>query len=206
MKIEKITDNKIRIILDIDEIEENNLDFLSITQNTDEAKKLFKKILKKAEKEVDFQFEDSRLLIEAFISADGFFIIIFTKLPENQNSPIGNSLKINVKKKRSSLKHNYIYQFNSFDEFCDFCTYLKNFSLDYSKTFTKGVSLYEYNSKYFLVLSNFNNEDIYLFNVLITEFAKKLKKAHNFDSLLLEYGNVVFKNYAIKNGIKYFCK
>ena len=55
MKIEKITDNKIRIILDIDELTEKNIDFLSLTKNTKETQVLFKKILKQAEKEVDFK-------------------------------------------------------------------------------------------------------------------------------------------------------
>ena len=37
-----------------------------------------KKILKQAEKEVNFHVEDSKLLIEAFVSSDGLFIVTFT--------------------------------------------------------------------------------------------------------------------------------
>ena len=44
MKIEKITENKIRIIIDTNELIEKNLNLNSIVKNTDAAQELFKSI------------------------------------------------------------------------------------------------------------------------------------------------------------------
>ena len=50
MKIEKITENKIRIIIDTNELIEKNLNLNSIVKNTDAAQELFKSILEEAKK------------------------------------------------------------------------------------------------------------------------------------------------------------
>ena len=50
MKIEKLTDNKIRIIIDLDELSEKNIDVNSLIKNNDTAHVLFQTILNEAEK------------------------------------------------------------------------------------------------------------------------------------------------------------
>ncbi len=207
MKIEKLTENKIRIILNIDELNEKNIDFLSLTENTDVAQKLFKKILKQAEKEVNFYVENSKLLIEAFISSDGFFIVTVTKITPENNVPIGSPLKLKVKRKvPNSSSSTVVYEFTNFDEFTQFCTYLSNSSLGSLKNFAKNTSLYEYENSYYLIFSDINSEFKYtsLFYTSISEFAKLYSDSPVFVSKLAEYGKAIFKNNAIKNGIKYF--
>ena len=117
-------------------------------------------------------------------------------------------MKLKVKRNVSnSFNNSSIYQFNTFEEFCNFCTYLDNSYLNKLKNFTKNISLYEYNAKYFLVLNNINpnSTDFALLNTSISEFAEMVSNSSLFGSKLLEYGKVIFKNNAIKNGIKYFC-
>ena len=205
MKIEKLTDNKIRIILDIDDLIKKNIDVHSLIKNTDGTQKFFKNILKQAQKEVNFDVQDSKLLIEAFISTDGFFVLTFTKI-SNENP----RQKVSIprgKRKTTNTSSNYaIYKFDTFDEYCSFCTYLKNSKLGNLKKFAKNISLYEYNSNYFLVFSeiNIDFENASLFYVSISEFAKLASNSSCFASKLVEYGKVIFKNNAIKNGIKFF--
>ena len=204
MKIEKLTDNKIRIIFDIDDLAKKNIDIHSLIKNTDGTQKFFKKILKEAEKEVGFDAQDSKLLIEAFISNDGFFILTFTKIA---NEPqIKKSAMPKVKRKEFNLSSKYaIYQFESFNEFCNFCTYLKTTKLGNLKKFAKKISLYEYNSKYFLVFAEIDTEfkDSSLVYVSICEFAKLASNSSCFSSRLLEYGKPIYKNNAIQNGINF---
>ena len=71
MKIEKLTDNKIRIIMNIDDIEKNTNDINTFFDNIMNSQNLFLDILKKAEKEVDFHTEGCKLLIEAFSTLEG---------------------------------------------------------------------------------------------------------------------------------------
>ena len=80
MKIEKLTENKIRIILNIEDLETNNIDFESVLNNTPETQTLILSILNQAEKEVGFYTKDSKILIEALASFDGNFIFTITKL------------------------------------------------------------------------------------------------------------------------------
>ena len=204
MKIEKLTDNKIRIILDIDDLIKKNIDVHSLIKNSDGTQKFFKKILKEAQKEVGFEVDNSKLLIEAFISTEGFFILTFTKIANEQTKFKAATPK--AKRKSDNYNSNTAtYMFDSFDEYCSFCTYLNNSNLGNLKKFAKINSLYEYNSKYFLTFSEINSEfkDISLVYIAICEFAKLVSNSTCFSSKLIEYGKPIFKNNAIQNGIKY---
>lgn len=205
MKIEKLTDNKIRIILNIDDLIKKNIDVRSLIKNTDGTQRFFKNLLKQAQKEVDFDVQDSKLLIEAFISTDGFFVLTFTKF-SNETSKQKVSIPRGKRKIANTASKYAIYKFDTFDEFCSFCTYLNNTKLGNLKKLAKTISLYEYCSNYFLVFSEINKdfENTSLFYISISEFAKLASNSSSFASKLVEYGKVIFKNNAIQNGIKFF--
>lgn len=208
MKIEKITENKIRIIIDTNELIEKNLNLNSIVKNTDAAQELFKSILEEAKKQVGFVVNDSKLLVEAYATQDGFFIITFTKFKNSDiNTNSNTSKKVYFKRKMpNNTQKNAIYEFKNFDEFCFFCTYANNSKLCDLKGFAKNISLYEYNFLYYLVLSNINTDFKYLnlFYTSISEFAKLISNSSLYKSKLDEHGKIIFKTNAIKNGIKYF--
>ena len=206
MKIEKLTDNKIRIILNTDELTAQNIDIKSLVSNTDIAQNLFKNILKRAEKEVGFVVADSKLLIEAFVSSDGFFVITFTKFKPDIKNSNKNTAKLKVKKKTPySSNQNVVFMFNNFDEFCNFCTYFNNCYAEDLNKIAKKIVLYEYNSNFYLAVNNINkNDSIPMFYTSISEFAKLISSSKNFESKLIERGKVIIKHNAIKNGIKYF--
>ena len=190
MKIEKLTDNKIRIILNTDELTAQNIDVKSLVNNTDVAQNLFKTILKRAEKEVGFVVADSKLLIEAFVSSEGFFVITFTKFKPDIKTSNNKTAKLKVKRKSLySSSKNVVFMFNNFDEFCNFCTYCNNCYLYDLSKIAKKVILYEYNSKFYLTISNINNDDN---NTISNNY------------IITEHGKVIIKHNAIKNGIKYF--
>ncbi|MDO5555778.1 MAG: adaptor protein MecA [Clostridia bacterium] len=65
MRIEKITENKIRIILNIEDLEEKNIDLHSFMSTSIESQDLFYDMLDKAEKEIGFNTKDYKLMIEA---------------------------------------------------------------------------------------------------------------------------------------------
>lgn len=204
MKIERLTDNKIRIIMSVEELSKENVDFLSLTQNTFDAQKLFSKILSRAEKEVGFIVEDCKVLIEAFFSSDEFFIITFTKISPETSMQIGSPIKLKIKK---SVKYNnFIYIFNTFDDFSDFCTYISTYDIDYRKL-AKGITFYKYNDQYYLVFSCINRDFVKadLFFSLISEFAVLASHSSVLVGKVVEYGNTIFKNNALSLGIKYLC-
>ena len=210
MKIEKITENKIRIIMNTEELNEKNLNLNSIVKNTDSAQELFKFMLEEAKKQVGFVVDDSKLLVEAYATQDGFFIITFTKFKNTDTAPQnGSNKRVNFKRKLpNSSQKNAIYEFKNFDEFCSFCTYSNSSKLLDLKGFAKNISLYEYNSLYYLVCCDINTdfEFLNLFYTSISEFAKLVSNSVLYKSKLNEHGKIIFKANAIKNGIKYFAR
>ena len=65
MRIEKITENKIRIILNLHDLEEKNIDLHTFMSSSIESQDLFYDMLDKAEKEIGFKTQNYKLLIEA---------------------------------------------------------------------------------------------------------------------------------------------
>ena len=211
MKIEKLTDNKIRIIFNIEDLDKKNINIHSLVKNSEDSQKFFRKILKQAQKEVNFVVDDSKLLIEAFISTEGFFVLTFTKIkeePKTRKKTVFNNKNKYKKKTLNPNGINCIYSFENFDDFCDFCTYINSIKISNLKDFAKNISLYEYNNKYFLAFSQIdkNYKDKYLLTTLISEFACLTSNSSCFISELNEYGKTIFKNNAIQNGIKYLAR
>lgn len=203
MKIEKITDNKIRIILNIDDLKAKNIDLHSFMSNSIESQSLFVDMLDEAEKKVGFYTKDSKIYIEAIASSEGIFIFTITKVEEEGQKR--RTLRI----KRKATNTNYkkaIYQFDSFDEFCNFCTYITNENNINLIDFSKNTSLYLYNNYYYLIFSDINIEYPKLNGVYacISEFAKSVTHPENFEHKLLEYGKPIMKRNAIKRSIEYF--
>ncbi|MBQ2916958.1 MAG: adaptor protein MecA [Clostridia bacterium] len=75
MQIEKITENKIRITLNIRDLQEKNIDLHSFMSNSIESQELFNEMLNKAEKEIGFETKDYKLIIEALAIPNRKFYI-----------------------------------------------------------------------------------------------------------------------------------
>lgn len=65
MQIEKLTENKIRITLNLDDLKEQNIDLHTFMSSSLESQDLFYNMLDKAEKEIGFKTKDYKLMIEA---------------------------------------------------------------------------------------------------------------------------------------------
>ena len=215
MKIEKLTDNKIRIIMNIDDIEKNTNDIHTFFDNIMNSQNLFLDILQKAEKEVDFHTEGCKLLIEAFSTLEDVVVFTITKYSSSENSSINTNNVLNndskrkliVKRKNNtpSLK-NAVYEFDNFDYFCDFCnsiSKIENLNID---KLAKKTVLYNYQNKFFLVFKDINFKDKYVHKVfnILSEFAKFQNFSANFEYKLTEHAKIYIKNNAISKGIKYF--
>lgn len=203
MKFEKLTENKIRITLNLTDLEEEHIDLHSFMSNSPESQALFCNLLNQAEKEVGFYTKDYKLMIEAVAVPNGNFILTVTRLPEKEL----NKKPVKIKRKTSSINNSLvIYSFNSFDDYCEFCNYL-NLHLN-NETFTKlkKVSLYLYNSKYYLCIhiTKTNLSIVKTINYEISEFGNSIDNPELFERKLLEYGKIIFKTNAIHNCIRAF--
>lgn len=207
MKIEKLTENKIRIILNIEDLEKNNIDLHSFMSNSLESQSIFMDILDKAENEVGFITKDCKILIEAIASSDGHFIFTITKYSPSPEKEKVKKKKVNIKKKQPNIDFKeVIYVFETFEEFCNYCSYINSSNLDNLHGLSTNISLYLYNNKYYLILKNINLSYKHLksFYASISEFAKSINHSDNFESKLIEHGKLIIKKNAIKKGIEFF--
>lgn len=208
MKIEKITENKIRVIVNLDDLEAKHINLHSLMSNSIESQSLFIDMLDEAEKAVGFSTKNCKTYIEAIASSDGNFIFTITKIDSNEQKEIANKKKtVKIKRKTANVDFNKaIYQFTTFEEFCNFCSYIDSSNLGNLKDFAKGISLYLYNDTYFLVLTDINLSYPHLkgFYAIISEFARIVNHPENFERKLDEYGKPIMKKNAIARCLKYF--
>ncbi len=210
MKIEKLTENKIRITLNMEDLNERDIDLHSFMSNSIESQDIFLDMLDKAEEEVGFNTDDCRIMIEALALKDGHFVLTITKFEhEAEKSPsIERRKSLHIKRKNSDINFKKtIYSFDSFDIFCDFCTFLKDTLNERQITdFSKSSDLYEYNSNYYLVLSDINidSDTVKYICSSITEFAHFVNSSELFERKIKEYGKLIMPNSAILTCMEHF--
>ena len=203
MHIEKLNENKIRITLNLDDLKENNIDLHSFMASSIETQDLFYDMLDKAEKEVGFETKDYKLMIEALAIPNGNFILTVTRFSpdkEKIKKPIAKRKTLNEKINIS------VYEFESFDNFVEFCAYLSTNIDNNTYLKLKKSTLYSYNNKYYLVI-NINNFKLDVFKTLhcsIIEFGKYISNSDIFERKLIEYGKVIYKTNAIGKCTKVF--
>ncbi|MCI8470855.1 MAG: adaptor protein MecA [Clostridia bacterium] len=206
MKIEKLTENKIRVIINTDELGENHINLHNIMTKAIETQDFFSLMLKKAEKEVDFHTEGCKLLIEAFSSLEDVLVFTITKyLPDSETRKKKLVVKRKSFDKTSKLA---VCQFENFEVFCEFCNSIKSLHKIEIAKLAKNTALYSWKDSYYLVLRNINTTypSINLFYSTISEFGKLLSYSEHFEFKLLEHGKVLIKKNAIDVGISFFAK
>ena len=207
MKFEKLSENKIRITLTIQDLAEKEIDFHVFMSNSIESQDILLDMLEQAKKETGFDPENYNLKIEALAMADKSFIFTITKdIPEEKTkSP---KKKFVVKRKTLNPSSTQaIYSFNSFDDYCNFLQFLKDSNLFYDvKEIADSVTLYEYKEKYYLLLDLIHSDIVskLKFYATITEFAKYVTNSKLFACKLKEFGTLIMKNNALQIGLKHF--
>ena len=198
MKFEKLNNDKIRIILNLQDLEDNNIDYQSFMSNSSDSQKLFMEILDEAEEQIGFITKDYKLMIEALATIDGDFIITVTRsLPDFDIASVYKKRTIKAKRKSNKLTTDtIIYEFNNFDDIFDFVLLLKNLNISGLNAFTKDFALYTYKNNYYLVMDNIdkNFDAIKTFLCALTEFGKSINNSNLFKSRLNEYGTLLVKN------------
>lgn len=202
MKIEKLNENKIRIILDINDLAEKNIDFHEFMSNPIDSQSLFLDMLDQAEKEIGFVTKDCKIMIEALAMSNGSFILTVTRvLPENEKNNNTLRRKIKVKRKINTIQSTScaIFEFSSFDNFYDYgCSLTPHFCDLINKNI--GLSkLYLYNSKYYLIIEKAKEDANFIksFSSSISEFGRLVSNSNTYKNKIIEYGKVVIKKNAI---------
>jgi adapter protein MecA 1/2 len=208
MKIERISDNIIKVTISLNDLEERNIDLESFTDNSPAAQELFWDMMEQAELEFGFNISDSQFIIEPIPDSEGGFILTITRIDDDEDFEsihkyIKNRFRradIRVKKKtRKVLTTIMIYSFKNFEDLCALCKKIKNLYCGES-------TLYNYNSTYYLLLTrnNFTVTNPRMFEILLGEYGSKVYNASFYEGYLSEYGTQIIEGNAIQVLNSYF--
>ena len=160
MQIEKLNDDKLKVVLNKKDLKENDIDLNTFMANSLNSQELFLDILDIAEEKFNFYVDDSKLLIESISLANDIFIFTITKVNEN----ISTNTSINN-----------IYCFNSFDHLADA---LKLINLSINK-------IYTYNNRFYLILDKDNDS-----NYILNEFSDYKISSDYLENIFIEHGTL----------------
>ena len=201
MKIEKLTENKIRVVVDSSDFKLDNLSLNRLTTTSLEQQTFFIKLLEKAKKEIGFETDGCKLLIETFSSSDEFIVFTITKYSSlEKKKPV-------VKRKLPRIyDNNSIFKFDTFNEFCEFCDCISKINNLNIKNLSNNINLYFYKNTYYLLLKNINSsyKQTKMIYSLLSEFSKPVAFSQIFENKLIEYGSLIIKKNAVEKGIKFF--
>lgn len=206
MRFEKLNEDKIRITLDMKDLESKNIDYQAFMSNSISTQKLFLDMLEEAEKEIGFSTKDYKIMIEALATLDGTFVLTITRVaPKEEQQSKKMNLKVRRKVTQITQKQ-AIYSFACFDDFCNFCNLLDVSLRKNLDKLSKSFSLYTYQNTYYLVINNINLEfkSLKTFYSTILEFGKFVSDSKIIEGKLIEHGNLIIKDKAIKICLKHF--
>lgn len=209
MRIERINENKIKVLIDADEAMANNLTLKDVTDNTKEAQKMFWQVLRLAEENMDFSVGSAKLFVETIPSCKEGIGMMITKVctEEDINKAVDNcSYKGKIKrselkpvKNNDNRKRKYIFKFESFDAVCDGAGQLV-------KRYFGISTLYKYDEAFYLYLVPSDPISLCEAETVLSEFAVKQSNGQYLHGRLNEYGKVMIENNALDILSEYFCK
>lgn len=195
MKVEKISENKVKIILSFEELEMRNITLYDIEKNNSAAKKLFTSLIEESNLDEEFELEDSQLFIEASSDNTNTFILTITKtndLPDLNN--------YNKKDTPQLYKiDSRLYEFSSIDVILEFCQMAKNENLFFGQN-----TLYKYENKYFILFSEsaIKNKKFIKTYVMLSEYCSRYFSYDLFYNTIIEKSKVVVSNRALQKLLK----
>jgi Negative regulator of genetic competence (MecA). len=201
MRIERIGENKIRIFVSYDDLEERDIDLDTFNYNSPETQELFWDLMEQAEIELGFDAQDSQLCIEAVTDTDHGFVITITRMEEE---PEFESIQKFIKNKyrKKDLSHRkkssricstiLIYEVESFDDLCRLCSLI-------NPLYTGSSDAYALDSAYYLVFSGIegNVTNRRHFDSILSEYADKMPNVDFLEGYLNEYGRKLVSDDAV---------
>lgn len=200
MRVEKINENKVKIILTLEELENREISLSDLENNSSLARELFLDLIEENNLDEDFKLNDSQLLIEATSDTENLFEITITKIDLN----IGNNInkytesKSSKRRKNSYKASSNIFIFNTMDLILELASNIKNQNLFFGRN-----TLYKLDNKYFLIFSKsaIKNKKFMKTFSFINEYSSNSVFDPLFETSIKERADLIIKNNAIQKFI-----
>lgn len=208
MKMEKISDNIIKVTISLKDLEERNIDLNSLTYNSPAAQELFWDMMEQAETLFGFTASDSQLIFEASQDSDEDFVVTITRMDEDGDFEsihkyIKNKYKVSDTKVRRKNRKVYttlmVYSFRSFDDVCQLSHVLDS-------VYSGKSTLYKLGNAYYLILtkSHMAYSSVKNLEAILSEYGNKVSNASFYEGYLNEHGSKLIDSNAIEVINKFF--
>lgn len=193
MKIEKITDTKIRIVLSFNDLKSNNISANNFFSDLNRSELLIENLLDIANKEIGFDIRNSKLLVETILSSNKACVFTITKVPENSIQETNDY-------------NPFIFAFDNFENFIKLSYFLKNINKLEPNSVFSDFSLIFYNNIFYLKITSTHNTYKFFdyIQAIVSEFGKNVSNSNHLNGILNEYGKKIFDNNAFLQCITYF--
>lgn len=195
MKIRKISDDKVQIIITNQDLEERDFKKWEMMPISPKAQELFQDILDMAYEECGFEIEDdSQLVVEAYPLSVDSFVVVMTKVPTHHGIEHMNSLILNQHDRQEDDNviiergTNQIWLFSDLEICSQVCARLDFAYIDESV-------LYKYKGEYCLALQTVA-ESQYEVAAIMGEYGEWFPLD---ESYLKEHGAVMIPRSAVTN-------
>ena len=206
MKIERISENQLKLTLTKADLAEREIKLEDLITPSEKTQKLFRDIMEQALDEEDFISENTPLMVEAVPSGGDGIMIIVTKV-NNKEKKAGEDLRRWKKKPLDTLAHEeeqnsdiLIYSFPSLDD-------VIGVSLRLDGVFKGESAVYKNDGKYFLVMQGdtyTTEETAEDAERILKEYGQKHISTPLAKYYLLEHGETLIAEQAIKALAKTF--
>ena len=213
MRIQKINDNQVKILLSPADLAERNIQLTELRYADEKTHQLFREMMEQVMNECDFHAENTSLMIEAVPLSKESMMIIVTKVAAGEEMESKLNFLPGMKEASRYKSRGFVeprVEIRNEDNYTVFSfASLDDCSGAASRLFAcfSGASvLYKLNGRYFLVLQNNNPEDRLttedLENVL-HEYGTKHISTGISKSFLSEHGEIIIKAAAVDILAKY---
>lgn len=180
--LEKIDEQRFLIALTNEDMSVLDIKFDRLNWKDEYSQKIIKRLLSKAEAEINSAIEDNEIMIESIPHDNGCFVLITLV------SGKLDGRKIYKVKEKEKL---YVFEFITLDDFLDAIKFLqrKN-SIELKNT------LVLFDNKYYLIVYS---KGVLSFDIqsILTEFSKFLNNSFVLAARIIELGNILVKDNAI---------
>lgn len=198
MKIEKISEDTIKVTVFLADMIKWNVSYETMLPKDPDSSEMFWDIIHKATEETGIKFDNCRLVIEAMQKDKDSFILLITKKSlseKDKKKPV--RYKYKPKNKKMSEKQSVaIYSFSGID---DVTTFAKN-NIYYCFLFDGKNSIYRFGNEIKLVveIAPELKEYVASFNERVCEYANITKSSYLFAAYLKEHAKPILEKNALK--------
>ena len=190
MQIKKINNNRLEVLIDIEDLRKNNISWNTFMSTFIEKQNIYAYILNNACRRLGFGINNCKIKVDSFaIISKRIFVLVITKIPKR--------IYKNKKYKNNTF---FIAKFNSFKNLSAFCNSISlntNLNTGFNTNSDINSSLYYYKNNYYLKIKIIHMHDYKKIFFTLKEFSEYIFSKY----MVNEDADLIIKKNAIE-----FCK